>query len=274
MAKQIDYNATVSQRLEVAPGLAIFRIVPDGQLFDFKAGQYTVLGLHRKEARTPDADSQTEDPAIRDPEELIRRAYSIASSSMEREYIEFYVILVKSGELTPRLFNLKVGDRLFLGPKATGMFTLDKVPAGKHVLLAATGTGLAPYISMVRTQLSEHKERHFVIMHGAAHSWDLAYRDELKTLCRYFPNLTYIPTISNAHEDRTWKSHTGWVQHLLENGTVEKEANIAITPETFDVFLCGNPGMVDDMMRILGDREFKKDERNNPGTIHIEEFWK
>ena len=273
MAKQIEYNATVSQRLDVAPGLAIFRIVPDGPLFDFKAGQYTVLGLHRKEARYADADAELEISIKRDPEELIRRAYSIASSSLEREYIEFYIILVKSGELTPRLFNLKVGDRLFLGPKATGMFTLDKVPEGKNVLLAATGTGLAPYISMVRTQLSEHRERKFVVMHGAAHSWDLAYRDELKTLCRYFPNLSYIPTISDAHEDRTWKGHTGWVQHLLEDGTVEKESGSSIHPEAYDVFLCGNPGMVEDMMRILGERGFTKDERNNPGTIHIEEYW-
>ena len=84
---------------------------------------------------------------------MIRRAYSIASSSVERRYVEFYLTLITSGQLTPRLFALRHGSRLFLGPKGSGVFTLDRVLPGKAVVLIATGTGLAPYVSMLRTIL-------------------------------------------------------------------------------------------------------------------------
>ncbi|MBD3267658.1 ferredoxin--NADP reductase [bacterium] len=273
MVRKLEYNATVSQRVELAPGLAIIRIVPDNHLFEFTPGQYTVLGMYRKEGRVLGSDPEPEENAQRDPNEMIRRAYSIASSSVEKEYIEFYVTLVKSGELTPRLFNLNVGDRLFLGPKATGMFTLEQVEEGKHVFLAATGTGLAPYISMVRTQLAAHPDRQFVVVHGARHSWDLAYRDELRSLQRYRDNLTYIPAITNIDTDKLWKGHTGWIQHLYTSGIVEKECGVSIAPDTFDVFLCGNPDMIEAMIQILQDQGFKKDERRNPGSIHVEEYW-
>jgi ferredoxin/flavodoxin---NADP+ reductase len=273
MVRRLDYNATLSQRVDVAPGLSIFRVVPDDQLFDFTPGQYTVIGMYRKANRVEGSDPDPADLANRDPNEMIRRAYSIASSSKEREFIEFYITLVKSGELTPRLFDLQVGERLYLGPKATGMFTLDKVEEHKHVFLIATGTGLAPYISMVRTQLKAHENRHFIIVHGARHSWDLAYRDELRSLQRYFPNLTYIPAITNPEADTLWKGHTGRIQTLFTSGIIEQESGMEIQPDLFDVFLCGNPAMIDSMISLLGERGFAKDERKQPGTIHIEEYW-
>jgi len=187
-----EYNATVSSRVEVAPGLVIMRIVPDKLPFEFKSGQYVVLGLKASEPRvdeweseaapsvlptgeaaedavagTPesqaavDAQAAAVAKAATDPERMIRRAYSIASESRSDEYTEFYLTLVMSGELTPRLFNLKIKDRLYVGPKAVGVFTLDKAP-GKHLLMVGTGTGLAPYMSMLRSDLE---------CNGSAISW-------------------------------------------------------------------------------------------------------
>ncbi|MDX9755564.1 MAG: ferredoxin--NADP reductase [bacterium] len=273
MTRRLDYNATVSQRVDVSPGLSIFRVVPDDPLFDFTPGQYTVLGMRRDASRIEASDPEPEEKAQRNPDEMIRRAYSIASSSQEKEYIEFYITLVRSGELTPRLFHLPIGGRLYLGPKATGLFTLDKVHDEKHVLLIATGTGLAPYVSMVRTQLHDYPQRLFVVVHGARHSWDLAYRDELRSLQRYCPNLRYIPSITDGKTDFTWKGNIGRIQTLFENNIVNKEVPIEITPDQFNVFLCGNPAMIEGMIHLLEEKGFQKDSRNQPGQIHVEEYW-
>ncbi|MBN2328888.1 MAG: ferredoxin--NADP reductase [Candidatus Omnitrophica bacterium] len=273
-AKRIEYNAALSQRIEIAPGLAIFRVVPDGDLFDFEPGQYSVLGLRCKALRIIDSDPDPDNSKCgEDPERLIRRAYSIASSSLEREFIEFYITLVRSGELTPRLFNLTIGDRLYLGPRATGLFTLNQVPSHKHILLVSTGTGLAPYISMVRSQLDCNQGRHFVVLNGARYSWDLGYRDELNFLSRLCRNFSYFPIISRPDRDPTWNGLEGRVQTLLASGVVEEKTGLSLTPENFDVFLCGNPAMIEDVIQMVEARGFVKDERKNPGTIHVEEYW-
>lgn len=133
---------------------------------------------------------------IKNPGKLIRRAYSIASSSKVREYVELYVTFVRSGELTPRLWMLHPGDRLWLGPKATGHFTMDPVPPGKNVVLVGTGTGLAPYMSMIRDHHRCNRGRRFVVVHGARYVQELGYRSELEALDRGCSTLVYLPTVS------------------------------------------------------------------------------
>src|ERR1035437_2756163 len=129
------YNAAVIGREEINPQLLVLRVQPDAAMFDFKPGQFGVLGLLGREPRVPEAASEE---IVPEPDKMIRRAYSIASSSVERRYVEFYLTLITSGQLTPRLFALKHGSPLFLGPKASGVFTLDRVPPGKAVVLIAT----------------------------------------------------------------------------------------------------------------------------------------
>ena len=175
------YNAAVIGREEINPQLLVLRVQPDTAMFDFKPGQFGVLGLLGSEPRVPEAASEE---IVPEPDKMIRRAYSIASSSVERRYVEFYLTLITSGQLTPRLFALKHGSPLFLGPKASGVFTLDRVPPGKAVVFIATGTGLAPYISMLRTMLVNETQRRFVVLHGARFGWDLGYRGELESLAR------------------------------------------------------------------------------------------
>ncbi|MFB3908687.1 MAG: ferredoxin--NADP reductase [Candidatus Eisenbacteria bacterium] len=264
-----EYNATVVQRVEVAPGLVILRVVPDHPI-TFEPGQYTVLGLKRSAPRV--VESEVEEPQ-EDPEKMIRRAMSIASSSKSGEYLEFYLTLVGSGELSPRLFNLRIKDRLYVGPKATGIFTLERVPAGHHALLVATGTGLAPYMSMLRSELVCGGARRFVVLHGARYSWDLGYRTELISLDRLCPNMTYIPAISRPQEDPTWKGRSGYLQDVLFSGVVEELTGLPLTPDTFHVFLCGNPGMIDAAKAGLITRGFACDKGREIGTIHMEEYW-
>jgi ferredoxin--NADP+ reductase len=204
---------------------------------------------------------------------MIRRAYSIASSSVERRYLEFYLALVTSGQLSPRLFALQHGSRLFLGPKPSGLFTLDRVPHNKSVVLVATGTGLAPYVSMLRTMLVSENRRRFVVLHGARYSWDLGYRGELESLARIRRNFTYIPSITRPQEDPTFRGHTGRIQALIEQGIVEKESGVPLDPSQTDVFLCGHPEMIQTVKEMIAPRGFSVAHDGNPGTIHVEEYW-
>jgi ferredoxin--NADP+ reductase len=122
---------------------------------------------------------------------------------------------VRSGELTPRLFALEVKDRLYMGPKAAGIFTLDRVPEGLDAVLVSTGTGIAPYMSMLRTALVCGGPRRFAVLHGARFSWDLGYRAELTALSRRCANLVYLPSITRPHEDATWTGLSGYLQDLI-----------------------------------------------------------
>ena len=268
-----EFNAVVTQRLEITPDLIILRVTPDGwELPAFEAGQFAVIGLPPDAPRTEFSDP-VED-FVEPRNRLIRRAYSIASSSVATEYLEFYITLVRSGALTPRLFALEMGDRLWLGPKITGMFTLQDVPKNKNVVMVATGTGLAPYMSMLRTYLRENKTRRFVVLHGARHSWDLGYRSELETMQDLCDNFIYIPQISRpANEHIAWSGHTGYVQNLWMDGPLDEVWGGHPTPEDTHVFVCGNPHMCEDVTQILISEGFKEHKRRDPGQVHVERYW-
>lgn len=268
-----ELNAVIRERLEVAPGLVVIRVVPVGwDLPEFKPGQFAVLGLPPEAPRCRLADAQEETPPK--PGRLIRRAYSIASSSVAREYLELYITLVRSGSLTPRLFALEPGDRVWLGPKITGRFTLDDVSPDAHLVLVATGTGLAPYMSMLRTILPVHDGRKIAILLGARHSWDLGYQAELATMDAQNPPLRYVPIISRpAEEPVPWGGRAGYVQDLWRSGEVEKAWGFAPSPENTGVFLCGNPGMIDEMVALLEADGFREHTRKEPGQIFVERYW-
>lgn len=265
-------NATLIQRIDVTPRLAIFHVRPD-EAFHFESGQFTVLGLPHAALRVPDADPHPVDPAKAD--RLIRRAYSISSGSNQKEFVEFYITLVGSGQLTPRLFHLKQGDRLFMGLKATGVFTLDQVPAGKNLLLVGTGTGLAPYMSMVRTlSLGEGcPARPMAVLHGARYSWDLGYRDELESLSQVCSGFTYLPVVSRPDDDHSWNGMRGRLNELLESSELTTRIGFDLDPKTCHIFLCGNPGMVEEAIVTLQGRSFDLGSRKEPGNLHVEKYW-
>ena len=165
-----DLNAVVQQVVQVSPIMKVFRIAPVGwELPEFKPGQFVAIGLPPTSSKCAEA---TEEPVEPDPDKLIKRAYSIASSNLSKDYVEFYITLVHSGALTPRLFDLKIGDKIWMGNKFVGMFTLDQVAEDQNIVLIGTGTGVAPYMSMLRTD-ALHRKGNIVVIHGASNSWDL-----------------------------------------------------------------------------------------------------
>ncbi len=268
----MELNAVVSQRIEVTPELIILRVIPkSGGLPDFIPGQFATLGLPEAAPRIDFADPE-ENPSP--PDKLIRRAYSIASSSVNREYIEFYITIVRSGALTPRLFALKPGNEVFLGPKFTGMFTLDMIAKDNNIVMISTGTGLAPYMSMLRTQLECGGPRQFVVIHGARHSWDLGYRSELITLDHMCSNFTYLPVISRPNQELIpWGGQKGYVQEIWKQQDFARAWGQPPAPGNTHILLCGNPGMIDAMVTTLESQGFTEHSRKNPGNIHLERYW-
>jgi ferredoxin--NADP+ reductase len=268
----LQLNAVVSQKIEVSPGLIILRVVPEGwELPDFKSGQFTVLGLPGTAQRHEYADK--EEP-LKDPTKLIRRAYSVSSSSVTKEYIEFYITMVASGALTPRIYALNPGDKIFLSKKYSGMFTLDMVEPDSNIILLGTGTGLAPYMSMLRDDLPCNADRKYVIVHGARHSWDLGYRSELNTIANVCKNFTYIPAITRPDgEHIPWGGESGYIQQLWENKVIHTKADLDPTPENTHIFLCGNPSMIDTMVDTLALEGFAEHSKKSPGQVHLERYW-
>ncbi len=266
-------NATVSQRIEVGPELIKLRVVPDGwELPDFTPGQFATLGVPGTLPRI--GTDLPEDRPPKDPEKLIARAYSIASSSRAKEYVEFYIGLVHTGALSPRLLGLKPGDRLWMSEKFKGMFTLQEVPEECNAVLIATGTGVAPYMSMIRTEIASGLKRRFAVFHGAYHSTDLGYHSELQTLDAVSPQFTYLPTLSHPHEELTpWNGHTGFVQKLWTDGALDEAWGGHPTPEDTHVFLCGHPLMIEEMTEILEGEGFVKHSKKEPGQIHAEQYF-
>jgi ferredoxin--NADP+ reductase len=264
-------NSTLIERFELAEDLSVLRIRPDGPLFAFHPGQYTVIGLPASAPRFASADPQEADNSRSD--RLIRRAYSIASSSKVNEYVELYITLVRSGALTPRLWLLRPGDRLWLGPQAKGHFTLDEAPADRSVVLVGTGTGLAPYMSMIREHHRCNLGRRFVVVHGARYVRELGYREELEAIDRQCSTMVYVPTVSRPDPAKGWTGHVGHVQSVFSDGTIETEVGGQLSPDTTHVFLSGNPEMVVDMQALLVRRGYSLHGTRSPGTLHVERYW-
>jgi ferredoxin--NADP+ reductase len=289
-----EYNATVIDRVEIAPGLLSLRVAPDKLPFDFQPGQYVVLGLKASEPRIddlgaerqPDGEAGTSFGAGMETDRMIRRAYCIASESRADKYLDFLLTLILSGELTPRLFSLEPGARLHVGAKAVGVFTLARA-TNKHIAMVATGTGVAPYMSMIRSELAVrvnsrigaraltqcNGSRHFVLLQGARHSWDLGYRTEFTGLARRCANFHYLPAITRPKEDETWSGRTGYLQDIVASDAVQRETGLALTPDNFHLFLCGNPAMIETVKDWAQGRGFVRDKGRVVGTLHVEEYW-
>lgn len=264
-------NATITMRYEINHGLLVLQITPDDEMPPFKAGQYTVLGLPGSAARTHLAEPEA--PSA-DPDKLIKRAYSIASSSLHGKYFEFYVALVRTGALTPRLFAAQQGERIHIGSKIVGMFTLDDVNPDHDVVFVATGTGLAPYLSMLRSAYEFDANRTTVVCHGSRVSWDLGYRSEMEGLAARYGNFHYLPIIDEKDRDPLWTGPVGFINRFFEEGIVGERLGHELRPDRTSVFLCGNPLMIQSMEGLLTPQGFREHKRKEPGNLFMEKYWK
>ena len=271
MAKELELNSIVTQVMLISPINIIIRVTPMGwEIPAFEAGQFAVLYLPESAPRCTNA--LPEEKEI-NPNKMIRRAYSIASSSKNKEYIEFYITLVHSGELTPRIFALQMSDKIGMTTKFTGMFTMDKAPNDANIVLIATGTGVAPYMSMLRSTALNNPNRKVAVIHGAYNSWDLGYSSELSLLESVVPNFSYLPTVSHPqNEIIPWGGEVGFVQQVWQSKKLDTRWNQKLSSENTHVFLCGNPYMIDETIQLLESEGFVEHKGKVTGQIHAEKW--
>ena len=192
MAEQ-SLNAVVTLRNEVSPWLMILQVVPDGwDIPDYEPGQFVSLGLFGSASRC--ALGEPEDPAP-DQEKLIKRAYSIASSPVNREFLEFYIALVPGGALTPVSSTSRSVTASIFAPSGRQVRAEpSRIAENSNLVLVATSSGLAPFVSMLSTHLRFPSQHQIAIVHGVRHSWDLGYRSILMAMQHLRPNVTYFPS--------------------------------------------------------------------------------
>ncbi len=264
---EIKYNATVTGKIMMTPDMMILRVRTDEPREQFVAGQYTHIGLLAAEERSMNSAIPLDSP---DPALMIKRPYWIASANNETSDFEFYITQVKAGQLTPRLFNLVQGARIWVDTGIFGIFKLNEAPADCNVVMIATGTGLAPYVSFLRSHLKERADMKLAVLHGAAYPWDLGYYSELKLLESSFDNFYYFPTI--LKDEASWNGLTGQIQEHLEAGLLKEKAGIEIDPARTHFFLCGNPRMVATLTNFLAELGYARNSREVPGSLHIGEY--
>jgi ferredoxin/flavodoxin---NADP+ reductase len=241
--------ATIEQKKVWDEGLFTLTIRAP-QVLPFKPGQFLQLGME-----LPDGSH-------------LHRPYSVASP--HGELLEFFIVMVETGQLTPRLWSMNVGDPLDVSERAAGSFTLQHAPDASTLWLIGTGTGLAPYIAMLRTDAPWQRYQKIVVVHGVRHVRDLAYQDEFAQYSqRGNGHFRYIPVVSR---EACPGGLSGRITTCIENGALEKQAEVAFSKDCA-ILLCGNPDMLDDCEALLATREITKHKSKAPGQIVIERYW-
>jgi ferredoxin--NADP+ reductase len=290
------YNATFSHIRVQNDELWVLRVKPDEPVEGFEPGQYTTLALGYWEPRADEAD---EDVTVIKEKKLARRSYSVSSSMVDEsgrllprdtDEVEFYIVKVRPGEeeipaLTPRIFLKGVGDRLFMGRKFTGHYTLEGVKPGDSVVFLSTGTGEAPHNSMTAELLRRGHEGRILSAVCVRYRSDLGYLEQHAMLTARYPNYHYLALTTREPEN---EGHKVYIQDLVASGRLEEELGLPLDPDHTHVYLCGNPSMIglptweDDQPRFpedlgvcrqLHERGFTIDHGRTRGNVHHEEYW-
>ncbi len=292
------YNATITYFEPTHSDLWVLGVKPDHGDIHHLPGQYASLGLGNWEDRIDDA----EDPALNDRwDKLVRRSYSISHRifdehgylAQERDIteLEFYIVLVPPTDdnipgLTPRLALKRPGDRIYLGPKVAGRYTLNPVtdPYGT-VVFFATGTGEAPHNAMIVELLRKGHMGPIVSAVTVRQMADLGYLEKNRELERRYSNFHYLP-LPTREPDVPKR----YIQDLINDDVFETEFGVKLDPENTHVFMCGNPAMIGlptedeetgeltypkptGVVEILAGRGFTLDHRKTKGNLHYEEYW-
>jgi len=229
------------------------------QGYAFIPGQYSRLGLFEGETS-------------------IWRPYSITSAPND-DHLEYYGVLVPGGAFTGLLDKLAPGSPIWIEKQLYGFMTVDRFADGDDLWLLATGTGIGPFISILRDPAVWRKFRHIVLAHGVKHAEDLSYQDTLQGLQQHPPvqaescaQLHLIQTCTRTPEIIPGRLN-GRLTTLLENGELEKHVDLSLQAATSRVMMCGNPAMIEDIRHILHQRGMRPCRRVLPGQFVTENYW-
>ena len=201
--------------------------------------------------------------------ERIARPYSFVNAP-DAGPLEFYYAIVDGGPLSTRLAGLQAGDRIFLASSAAGFLVLSEVPDATNLWLIATGTGVGPFLSILRTAAPWKRYRRVVLVQAARHADELAYGEVVEAIARDHAAQFSFVRITSRDAGGMLR---GRIPALIADGTLEAKADAKLSAADSQVMLCGNPDMVKDTIATLALRGMKKHRRRNPGQITVENYW-
>lgn len=247
---------TLTEVRSWSPSLFSLRCTRDAG-FRFRAGQFVRLGVRKAGGG------------------IVWRAYSVVSAPHD-DYLEFFSIVVPGGEFTSELSRLRAGDELLVEKQSTGFLTLDRFPDGRDLWLIGTGTGLAPFLSILQDLEAWQRFERIVLVYSARDRGELAYQELIAELPQrewlegagY--KLQYIPLVTREQVPGALHAR---VTTLIENGELERAAGLALEPEHSRIMLCGNPQMIEDTRAVLKARNLNLALTRRPGQVAVENYW-
>lgn len=231
---------------------SLFSLKINAPVHSFTAGQFAKLALDIEGER-------------------VQRAYSYVNSPTSPE-LEFYLVTVPEGRLSPRLHALKEGDDVLVTTEAAGFFVLEEVPTADTLWMLSTGTAIGPFLSIL--QLGQDLERfsNIVLVHAVRYQRDLSYLPLMRELEKRYKGKLRIQTV--VSRERVEGSLHGRIPALIESSELEASIGLKISPESSHVMLCGNPEMTKDTQQLLKQqRGMAKHLRRKPGHITSEQYW-
>lgn len=253
-ASQVMQTIKLLSRRQAAPTLWVLQFErPEG--FDFKPGQFARLGL---------ADPQGGEPVI--------RGYSIASTP-EAPVLEFFITEVPGGRLSPRICALNPGDEVLLDGGAEGALTPSRIPGGKTLWLLATGSGLSPFASILRSASVWESWRDIVLVESVRRIEEAALARGLVASLPEGRRPQLIVTTTRETDPARAGDLSGRIPALVESGDLERAADRTITPEDARVMLCGNPDFIAATRAVLKTRGLVSPRFGKPGQLVVENFW-
>jgi ferredoxin--NADP+ reductase len=224
----------------------LFSLRVEAPRLSFEAGQFVRIGI----------------------EPTLVRAFSFVNAPQD-PVLEFYGVVVPQGPLSPRLAHLKNGDVLHVAANPAGFLVLSEVPDAETLWVVSTGTGIAPFLSILRTETPWARFRNVVLVHAVRHANELAYKDLLHEMLERRPSFRYVTFVSR---EAAPGSLAGRIPAAIRDGRLEAAAGLALDPRSH-VMLCGNPQMLKDATAALAERGMRKHRRRNPGHVSVESFW-
>lgn len=213
---------------------------------------------------------------LKDDGTFVWRPYSIVSADYDEE-LEFYSIIVPDGEFTQRLKNIDIGDDIYVDKTNYGLLTTDRFESGKHLWLLSTGTGLAPFISILYDFSVWDAYEKIILVHCARDKSELAYMDLINSFFthEYYGDLVkdkliYVKLLTR---DNTGADLYGRITDLIKNNKLQEFVGIDINKDDSRVMICGNPEMVDDTRKMLGEMDLTVSKRGKPGNMAVENYW-
>ncbi len=229
----------------------LFSLRVNAEISAFEAGQFAKLALAAEN-------------------EMVARPYSFVNAPKERPH-EFFYVLLPEGPLTQRLCGLEPGDTIYLAPRPAGFLVLSEVPSGVNLWLISSGTGLGPFLSILKTETPWQRFKEVVLVHAVRHADELTYRDGIERLLGAHPQ--QMRFVSFVSREEKAGALPGRIPAAIEDGRLEAAAGVTLSAELSQVMICGNPDMVADTTEVLKRRGMRKHRRREPGHITVENYW-